>query len=768
MAIKERWTESSRTRKTLVVLAVVLSALLLIELAVYASVWTQSVQHGLTIHVEPERAQTTIAQGETFALAFDLGVQNPPFCRAVCDWRLIDGRTEETLGNGTITAEVSSQTIAAPISAPTAGEHSVLYQFRVTCQNRDTYRCQRSGERRTAVASTLVNVRLTEDKEEERERYLAGRGAWTEAAGALLAQLERLTALSDIRLPSIPEQARTDHETLRLRAAAVSAHVDDEEFAAANALLSEPLPTGARDRYLQARQTDIDARSAHATLQDRRADAAALAAILDPQRLIDAYGRADAVSEAYPRLVLTESSRLLQNASATLQSELARAPEAIGTVENGTRLLHTELLAACRIKDQACPPAPAPVPDLRAAAARLNQTCAALERLDESLSAAHAALANDLIPNGTVEQAEQAHNVSALRQSPGWEARERQILSQARAGNVSLTVRERLAVRLSPANETIAYARRCPAQVPDLTLTALPEALEELNVTGAPVALADPAPPQCCASGVCAACPADSGRYPVVLVHGHSFSENSAPEFSVQALSSMGEALSEDGYVYIGRVFPGASMQWDLRALPVGVAASTTYYYNSYAEEGSVLFVTQKSENLETYAIRLNEAITEVKRTTGSDKVVIVAHSMGGLVARERLRIFGASDVAGLVMVGTPNQGIRARTERLCPVVGGDRECQDMRTGSVFLRKLNAGPRPDVPMLTIGGIGCEGRDYDGVVEEESVRIAGVEHITIEGSCPSTADLLHSSLIKPAEQPDAYDAVVDFLDAYGRR
>ena len=57
------------------------------------------------------------------------------------------------------------------------------------------------------------------------------------------------------------------------------------------------------------------------------------------------------------------------------------------------------------------------------------------------------------------------------------------------------------------------------------------------------------------------------------------------------------------------------------------------------------------------HASELGAIIEEVKGATSSDQVNIVAHSKGGLDARDYLSSTDSSDVANLIMIGTPNGG---------------------------------------------------------------------------------------------------------------
>jgi triacylglycerol esterase/lipase EstA (alpha/beta hydrolase family) len=62
-------------------------------------------------------------------------------------------------------------------------------------------------------------------------------------------------------------------------------------------------------------------------------------------------------------------------------------------------------------------------------------------------------------------------------------------------------------------------------------------------------------------------------------------------------------------------------------------------------------------EDIETFAAQLHERIERIRSATGAERVVLVAHSMGGLVARAYLRRFGGGRVGRLITIGTPHHG---------------------------------------------------------------------------------------------------------------
>jgi len=85
-------------------------------------------------------------------------------------------------------------------------------------------------------------------------------------------------------------------------------------------------------------------------------------------------------------------------------------------------------------------------------------------------------------------------------------------------------------------------------------------------------------------------------------------------------------------------------------------------------------------------------AVDEVLAETGYSQVVIVAHSMGGLVARAYLRDYGARKVARLITLGSPHHGsMHAR-------LGAGLNAREMEPGSAWLAALAAAESGGFPV----------------------------------------------------------------------
>lgn len=267
----------------------------------------------------------------------------------------------------------------------------------------------------------------------------------------------------------------------------------------------------------------------------------------------------------------------------------------------------------------------------------------------------------------------------------------------------------------------------------------------------------------CCIYGEC-----QKENYPIIFIHGHSFNKGDSPEYSLNAFNSIQKFLSEE-YINGGVITTSYS---DFRYGELGmqnrsIMMSGTYYQDVYQKGGIYTLVSIKSENIETYSIRLKELIDVLKYRTGKDKVEIVAHSMGGLVARRYLQIFGEGSVDKIVLIAAPNKGIESSTSSLCPVLGAAKECEDMQIDSLFMNKVND-PRNDpksVKVYTIIGRGCDmkGKDGDGVVTVDSSRLDFAENFLVNGSCTSFSGTdLHSDLLEPSKHPEVAEKIKDII------
>jgi pimeloyl-ACP methyl ester carboxylesterase len=127
---------------------------------------------------------------------------------------------------------------------------------------------------------------------------------------------------------------------------------------------------------------------------------------------------------------------------------------------------------------------------------------------------------------------------------------------------------------------------------------------------------------------------------------------------------------------------------------------------------------------LDTFARQLEKRIEEVCRAAGCAQAMIVAHSMGGLVARcYAARLGGAARIARLVTVGSPHQGTRVAPWGL------GRCAAEMRCGGEWLGGL-AGEEAARPAPSLTSIYSS--DDEFIAPHDSPRLPGAKNICLEG------------------------------------
>ncbi|MEI6731843.1 MAG: alpha/beta fold hydrolase [archaeon] len=273
--------------------------------------------------------------------------------------------------------------------------------------------------------------------------------------------------------------------------------------------------------------------------------------------------------------------------------------------------------------------------------------------------------------------------------------------------------------------------------------------------------------PSCCVYGVCKQCGQVPGNYPILFVHGHDFSQGISAEYSLNTFKDIQDALDGQGFLNAGQLTlydQLSNISGRLGRSGVPVTLRTTYYYDVFKESSLIYLPVQvKSENLDSYAIKLKTLVDKLKYETRQPKIIIVAHSMGGLVSRRYLQLFGNESVDKLIMMATPNNGIAGNTLSICPLFGAQAECNDLAQGSLFLNKLNTDFSPSVPTYNIIGTGCsmDLGDGDGVVLAENARLSGAQEFYVNGTC-SGVDLLHLNILETNTHPEVVRVLKSIL------
>lgn len=156
---------------------------------------------------------------------------------------------------------------------------------------------------------------------------------------------------------------------------------------------------------------------------------------------------------------------------------------------------------------------------------------------------------------------------------------------------------------------------------------------------------------------------------------------------------------------------------------------------------------------IDDFAARLAERVEEVCRATGADQVVLLAHSMGGLVSRAYIaRLGGAKRVAKLITLGSPHRG--SEMVRL----GIGRCAAEMLPGGMWLAALEAAESGSIAAPAVSIFSW----HDNMVApQDSGRLTGARNIALERvghlellSAPRVADMVAREIAGGGADPGA--------------
>lgn len=126
------------------------------------------------------------------------------------------------------------------------------------------------------------------------------------------------------------------------------------------------------------------------------------------------------------------------------------------------------------------------------------------------------------------------------------------------------------------------------------------------------------------------------------------------------------------------------------------------------------------------YAPQIARAVDEILKATGAKRLVLIGHSMGGLVSRAYLDQFGADKVAHVITLGTPHLGTWMTNLAVGPNVRNMAEDSPWLAG---LREREAA-RSAQPYANFT---CVYTHHDNLVTPQTnAALPGAEHIALSG------------------------------------
>ena len=134
---------------------------------------------------------------------------------------------------------------------------------------------------------------------------------------------------------------------------------------------------------------------------------------------------------------------------------------------------------------------------------------------------------------------------------------------------------------------------------------------------------------------------------------------------------------------------------------------------------------------------QLRQRVEEVCRETGADQVVLIAHSMGGLVCRSYLARHGGQRVERLVTIASPHAGTELAR------IGIGQNAREMEPGSLWLRDLatEAVPVPALSIRTPHDNYVMPQDNQRLPDAIDVELDGIGHLAVLYSRRTAAELI---------------------------
>jgi pimeloyl-ACP methyl ester carboxylesterase len=135
--------------------------------------------------------------------------------------------------------------------------------------------------------------------------------------------------------------------------------------------------------------------------------------------------------------------------------------------------------------------------------------------------------------------------------------------------------------------------------------------------------------------------------------------------------------------------------------------------------------------DIDVSARQLAERVQQICAQTGEPKILIIAHSMGGLVSRACLHRYGGEQrIAGLLTVGSPHHG--TMLARTLPIAENIRQ---MQPGNPWLNSLNqfehgAAPIPITSVYSAHDNLVSPQASARLAHAENVRLRAVGHVSL--------------------------------------
>jgi len=169
--------------------------------------------------------------------------------------------------------------------------------------------------------------------------------------------------------------------------------------------------------------------------------------------------------------------------------------------------------------------------------------------------------------------------------------------------------------------------------------------------------------------------------------------------------------------------------------------------------------------SIDRFADQVAEKMGAIRHATGAAQVIVIGHSMGGLVARAYMRRYGTADVRRVITIGTPHQG--SMLAKLFP----GRSLSQMRPRNAWLDELRSATvdrEPPIVSLWSWHDSMVAPQTSSVLERaENIALMGVGHnalLTDTQVMKRVADEIERAAHGKPPVPGDTESAVDHLAA----
>jgi len=132
--------------------------------------------------------------------------------------------------------------------------------------------------------------------------------------------------------------------------------------------------------------------------------------------------------------------------------------------------------------------------------------------------------------------------------------------------------------------------------------------------------------------------------------------------------------------------------------------------------------------DIDSFAVEVKNRVEQICVETGASQVILVGHSMGGLIARAYFHHHGGKErIAKIITLGSPHHGT------FFAYWMGGKNIRQMRPNNDWLNQLNALPSSTVPTISIYSYHDDfivPQDSSILPDATNIAIAGVGHLAM--------------------------------------